>query len=596
VSRARVWRAAQRTARWTLYGLPLAFLVVFYFYPLARILSVSLISAGGSALDWLHKLASSDYYLRTLWFTVWQAAASTALTLLLALPGAFVLARYEFRGKTLLRALTTVPFVMPTIVVAAAFSALLGPKGRLNLWLMAWRSLERPPLQLQHTLWIILLAHVFYNYSVVLRMVGGFWANLNPRLEEAARVLGGHRWRVLWQVTLPLLSPAVGAAALLVFIFCFTSFGVVLILGGPRFATLEVEIYRQTVHLFNLPLAAALSLLQILFTLSLMLVYTRLQTRLTVPLAFRPQRATQRRPQSWPARLLLAANVAFMLLLVTPLLALAERSLADGAEGGYSLRYYQLLTYSRRGSILFVPPWEAIRNSLLFGAATVVLALLLGALAAQWLARPTNRLARWLDALFMLPLATSAVTLGFGYIVALDRPPLNLRASPLLVPLAHTLVALPFVVRSLLPVLRGIQPGLREAAAVLGASPWRVWREVDLPIVARAMLVGAVFAFTVSLGEFGATALIARPQYPTLPLAIYRFLGQPGAANYGQAMAMSTLLMLVCAASSVFASARWGSFEPCCSYPCATSASVLQIRRCCTTSVLSWQSRRFSAF
>jgi thiamine transport system permease protein len=323
---------------------------------------------------------------------------------------------------------------------------------------------------------------------------------------------------------------------------------VILILGGPRFATLEVEIYRQTAHLFNLPLAAALSLVQVLFTLGLMLVYTRTQARLTVPLGFRPRRVTQRRPRTWRARVLVMVNVAFMLmLLVTPLLALVERSLSVGAEDGYSLRYYQQLSYSRRGSILFVPPWQAVRNSVVFGAVTVFLSLVLGTLAAQLLARPRSRLARWLDPLFMLPLATSAVTLGFGYIVALDKPPLNLRVSPALVPLAHTLVALPFVVRSLLPVLRGIQPGLREAAAVLGASPWRVWREVDLPIVARAMLVGAVFAFTISLGEFGATVLIARPQYPTLPVAIYRFLGQPGAANYGQAMAMSALLMLVCA-------------------------------------------------
>jgi thiamine transport system permease protein len=279
-----------------------------------------------------------------------------------------------------------------------------------------------------------------------------------------------------------------------------------------------------------------------------MIVYTRLQARLSVPLEFRPRRVTQRRPRTWQARLLVGINVAFMLtLLVTPLLALVERSLSVGVEGGYSLRYYQQLSHSRRESILFVPPWEAIRNSVGFGAATVCLALILGTLAAFLLVRPQSRLARWLDPLFMLPLATSAVTLGFGYIIALDKPPLNLRASPALVPLAHTLVALPFVVRSLLPVLRGIQPSLREAAAVLGASPWRVWREVDLPIVARAMLVGAVFAFTVSVGEFGATMLIARPQYPTLPVAVYRFLGQPGAANYGQALAMSSLLMLVCA-------------------------------------------------
>jgi len=145
----------------------------------------------------------------------------------------------------------------------------------------------------------------------------------------------------------------------------------------------------------------------------------------------------------------------------------------------------------------------------------------------------------------MLPLGTSAVTLGFGYIIALDQPPLDLRASPLLIPVAHTLIAFPFVVRALLPVLRGINPRLREAAAVLGASPGRVIWEVDTPILARAILIGAVFAFTISLGEFGATLLIGRPEFPTMPLVIFRFLGQPGVDNYGQALAMSTLLMLV---------------------------------------------------
>jgi thiamine transport system permease protein len=115
------------------------------------------------------------------------------------------------------------------------------------------------------------------------------------------------------------------------------------------------------------------------------------------------------------------------------------------------------------------------------------------------------------------------------------------------------LVAFPFVVRSLLPVLQGIRPSLREAAAVLGASPWRVWREVDLPIVGRALLVAAVFAFTVSLGEFGATSFIARPNsgFLTMPIAIQRYLSQPGALNFGQALAMSTILMVVCAAGFV---------------------------------------------
>jgi len=554
-----------------LYALPLAFLAVFLFYPLLSILGVSLAPQGQIDLSPLGDLIGSGYYLRTIWFTTWQAALSTALTLALALPGAYVFARYEFRGKSVLRALTTIPFVLPTVVVAAAFSALLGPQGRVNLALMSLLGLDRPPLNLQHTLAIILIAHVFYNYTVVLRLVGGFWTNLNPRLEEAAAVLGAGRWRLFREVTLPLLTPAVAAAALLVFVFCFTSFGTVLLLGGPRFATIEVEIYYQTVSLLNLPMAAALSLVQILFTTTLIWLYTHLQAKTTVPLDLRPQASTQRRPRGWRARLVVGLSVGLMLLtLVTPLLALLDRSFATST--GYGLTYYRELGINRRGSILFVPPLEAIRNSLSFATVTVVLALALGTIAATLLAgerggqdqrqagrrgrtgpggrfnvgRAVKGLRALLDPIFMLPLGVSAVTLGFGYIVALDEPPLNLRTSIWLTPLAHTLVALPFVVRTLLPALRGMNPRWREAAATLGAPPWRVWLEIDLPIVGRAMLVAAIFAFTISMGEFGATSLVARPERPTMPVAIGRFLGQPGALNQGQALAMSALLMLVC--------------------------------------------------
>jgi thiamine transport system permease protein len=536
----------------SLYVVPLAFLAVFFFYPLLSILAVSLAPEGYLDLAALQKLVSSSYYLRTLAFTTWQAALSTILTVALALPGAYVFARYRFRGKWLLQALTTIPFVLPTVVVANAFTAFLGPQSRLNLGLMGLLGLDSPPLNLQHSLWLILAAHVFYNYAVVLRIVSGFWATLSPRVEEAARVLGARSRDVWWHVTLPLLAPAVAAAAMLVFIFCFTSFGVILILGGPRYATLEVEIYRQTVNLFNLPVAAALALVQIIFTFAMMWAYTALQRRTSRQLEMRTGELTQRPPRTRRARLLVGANVVAMILgLLLPLVALVDRSLTLG--GGLSLRYYAELFVNRRNSLLYVPPIQAAFNSLAFAAATVCLALLVGTIGAAMLARPARdraqrRIRSLLDPVLMLPLGASAVTLGFGFIIALDRPPLNLRASPLLVPLAHTLVAFPFVVRSLLPTLRSIRPSLREAAAVLGAGPLRVWGEIVLPIAGRAMLVGAVFAFTISMGEFGATALIARPQTPTLPVAIYRFLGQPGALNYGQALAMSTLLMLVCAA------------------------------------------------
>ncbi|MDW8098195.1 MAG: iron ABC transporter permease [Anaerolineae bacterium] len=526
---------------------PLAYLAVFFFYPLMEIFRLSLAPEGVFDLQPLRALVADGYYGRVLWFTAWQAAASTALTLVLGLPAAYAFARYSFPGKNFLRALTTVPFVLPTLVVAAAFTSLLGPRGWLNTWLMELFSLEQPPIRLTQTIWIILLAHAFYNATIVVRIVGGFWANLDPRLEEAAQVLGADRWRTFRHVTLPLLTPALGAATSLVFLFCFTSFGVILVLGGPRFATLEVEIYRQTVHLFHLPIAATLSIVQMAVTFSVMGLYTRWQARASVPLNFRPQEAAQRPARDWRARLLVALSLgALLVILLVPLISLVERSLATA--DGWSLRYYGELFLDRRGSILFVPPSEAIRNSLAFALATVGLSLMIGVAGAYLLARPRRGPGVWLDPIFMLPLGTSAVTLGFGFILALDQPPLNLRTSPALVPLAHTLVAFPFVVRSLLPVLRGLNPRWREAATVLGASPMRVWLQVDLPIIGRAILVGAVFAFTVSLGEFGATALIARPEFPTMPIAIYRFLGQPGALNYGQALAMSVLLMAVCIA------------------------------------------------
>ncbi|MFM8321592.1 MAG: ABC transporter permease, partial [Chloroflexota bacterium] len=480
---------------------------------------------------------------------------STLLTLLFGLPGAFLLARYQFPGKALLRAVTGISFVLPTLVVAAAFNAILGPRGWANLGLMALLGLEQPPLHFTNTLGAILTAHVFYNTTIVLRIVGDFWSHLDPRLDYAAQMLGAGRLARLWHVTLPLLAPAVAAAALLVFIFDFTSFGVVLVLGGPRFSTLEVEIYQQTISLFNLPLAGALSILQLGSTLGLTVAYTALNRRLTRPLQLRPQALTLRRLSTWRGRLLAGLYIGLLLgLLTLPLLALVSRSLVriepGAAAGQYgfqpTLDFYRELWINRRGALFYVPPVKAIAISFGYALATVGLALSLGLPAAWALARdehsPVNRL---LDPLLMLPLGTSAVTLGLGFVVSLDTPPLDLRASPLLVPLAHTLVAFPFVVRSLTPALRAIRPRLRQAAAMMGATPWQVFREVDLPMIGRALLVAATFAFTISLGEFGATALIARPEYPTIPVMIYRFISQPGGMNYGQALALSTLLALI---------------------------------------------------
>jgi len=520
--------------RLLLWLLPLTFLAIFFFLPLSRILALTLntsaLTAGNIRITY-----------SALRFTFVQAILSTFLTLLLGFPSAFLFARYDFRGKSILRALTAVPFMLPTVVVAASFNALLGQRGLIN-------NLIRPSTFLLHPFAAILLAHVFYNTTIIIRIVGNALSSLDPKLEHAARSLGADSPRLWGHVILPLLRPALLASTLLVFLFDFTSFGVILLLGGSQYATLEVEIYIQAIRQLKLPLAALLSMIQLVCTLIFSILYTRFVARSTHQLA--PRTPLLRKPGATLEKITVAA---FILLLssffILPLASLPIRSLfrleADrGQRGdvqyGFTTDYYSELFINRRGSVFYVPPIRATLNSISYAVATVVLSLFLGYPAAIALAKPT-RLERILDPLIMLPLGSSAVMLGLGFIISYGK----WLTSPLLVPFAHSLVALPFVIRTLQPAIASIPQRLRQAAASLGASPFEVWKNIDFPILRRATLAAATFAFTVSLGEFGATLLISRPEYPTIPIAIERFLSQPGGLNYGQAMAMATILMLL---------------------------------------------------
>jgi thiamine transport system permease protein len=251
--------------------------------------------------------------------------------------------------------------------------------------------------------------------------------------------------------------------------------------------------------------------------------------------------ALLRGPKQLGARLAIGGVSALIVVGVSaPLLALVWRSLSW--RGAFSLRHY-LALLEGESRALAVPPWVGVANSLILAGLTVMMALLLGLLAAHLLKQG----GRWLDALFMLPLATSAVTLGLGYTLSFDKPPLNLRGSWIVLPILHALVALPFVVRAVLPALRAIHPHWLAAAATLGAGPLARWWRIERPLTTRAAFIGALFAFTVSLGEFGASLFVVRPDVPTVPIMIYRLLGQPSRESYGQALALSVILLLLCA-------------------------------------------------
>ncbi len=526
--RRKLWRLLAATP-------PLLFLGVFFVWPVIAILLRGLRPHGSWNFAVFGEVFSDPLMRRVLWFTLWESLASTVLCVVVALPAAAMFARYRFKGKRVLWSALLVPFVLPTVVVAVSMLGVIGGGGLAGI-------------NLNGTVWAILIAHVFFNYAVVVRTVGATWSTIDPRLEESARTLGAPLWRVFREITWPLIRSSVAAAASIVFLFSFTSFGIVLILGGISHRTLEVEIYDQTAKFLHLDIAAVLAIVQLVVVVVILMWFGRSQRRRSVLLDQRSASEMERTVETSPQRWFIRSNILFMAVLFgVPLGLLVARSFST--PNGWGFGFYQALTDTRGGSTSFVPPIDAVGNSLLFAFIATAIALVLG-LCAAWAivgdgSKSSSIFSRWTDTALMIPLGTSAVTVGFGFLIVFDEPPLNLRSSLWLIPIAHAIVALPFVVRLLVPGLRSIDPRLREAASTLGASPRQVWWTIDVPIVSRSLAAAAGFAFAISLGEFGATAFLARPDRPTMPIAIYRALGRPGDYNFGQAMAMSTILMLL---------------------------------------------------
>ena len=528
-----------RRLAWTLAALvPLAFLGVFFAWPVATLIVRGFFPDGAFSLDAFTAVFAAPRTWRVIATTLAQAAAGTLVAVAVGIPGAWLLYRTRFPGRLVVRALVTVPFVLPSVVVGVAFKSLVistGPLGGLGL---------------DGSFAIIVASLVFFNYALVVRTVGAMWAALDPRTAQAAATLGASPARVWWTVTLPALAPAIASAAALVFLFCASAYGVVMVLGGASYGTIETEIWFLTSQLLDLRGAAALSIVQLVVVAACLLVSNHLQARQARAQRFATD-TTQDTPWRWrrdgAATLVTAVVVGSVLLL--PMGALLERSLRTAS--GYGLDHYLALGAPGSGPIS-VPVWMAAANSLRTALLATLIAVVLGLLVSLVVSRrprsaPAQRALGVLDAVFMLPLGVSAVTVGFGFLITLNRPPLDLRSSLILVPIAQAIVALPLVVRVLLPVLRAIDPRLRETAQVLGAGPWRVLASIDVALAARGLGLATGFAFATSLGEFGATSFLARPDQPTLPVMVFRLIGRPGLESQGMAMAAAVVLTLGCA-------------------------------------------------
>jgi len=520
--------------RWLLPALPLLFLAVVVVAPVLRLLGEGLApTVDAEPLRWFEVWQDDFLRWRVLW-SLAQAAITCVLALLLGLPIAWVLARLDFPGRTLALRLLMLPFVVPTLVAALGVLALWGPRGVVGAPLAA------AGIELVDTPWLLLYGNLFFNLCVVVRAGVDALEQVSAPRVAAARTLGATPWRAFWRVEWPAIAPWLASSLCLVFLYCFAGFGLALVLGGQRYATVEVEIYTLVAHELQLGQASVLAVWMLLLTGGVALGYAALEKRLAAPgrVAPVPRQRPQGRAQ-WA--LLLAAVVVLFAVCAAPLLAIVGRAL-------------QALLLGQGAAVLTdAETLYALWNTLRFSGLALALATALGLLHALGVrALDTAAQARhagpapgalallWRAAAF-LPFVVSSVTVAFGLLLLYPQA----SASLALLIAAYVLLAYPFVAKSITAALDSLPASYAQAAATLGARPWRVFWRVTLPLVAPALRRGMAFAAATALGEFAVTLFLGRPEWTTLTTLIYQHLGRPGQANLDAALVLAGLLMML---------------------------------------------------
>ena len=473
---------------------------------------------GSFWLGWLG-VWGDDYLRARMVWSITQAVVSTVLACLLGVPVAYVLARRNFAGRTMLLRLLMLPFVVPTLVAAMGVLAWWGPHGVVGrYWYTPGSDADSP--------WLLIAGNLFFNLCVMVRAATyGFAAQSATRL-AVARSLGATPWRAFWRIELPNAAPHIYSAACLVLLYCLGGFGLALLLGGQAYATAEVVIYTLVAHELELVLASQLALWMLAMTGVLVAVYAKLHMRASQP---RLALLVARRNTRWHS----AADVAMLVwvwgvcLLVgfAPLLAIVLKAALAPAQAWAVL--WQADT------------WQAVTNTLRFSAAALVVATVLGVLHAACGARLW-----WWRMWGMLPLMISPIMVAFGLLLLV---PQWLDQWGLLVA-AYALLAIPLVSQPVASALAGLPTSWVQAARSLGATPARAWWRVTWPLVLPAVRRGMAFAMASMLGEFAVSLFLNRPEWTTLTTFIYQHLGRPGSLQLDRAWVLSALLLGLTAA------------------------------------------------
>lgn len=519
-------------------------LILFFYIPLIQLLGEGISDKTGLTLTYLTNIVTDPYYLEIILFTAKQAFYSVLLSIIIGFPWAWILTNFRFPGRKTLRSLTIVPFVLPAITVVAGFITFFGNNGVLNRFLMQVFSLQKTPLPILYSLRGIVLAHAFYNAPIITRMVHAQWENLGPSYVETARSLGASKFRTFLDITLPLLVPGLVTGSALAFIFCFLSFPIVLTLGGIQFSTIEVEIYTLVNTMGDFHMGASLAIVEIFLSLLFTYGYLQLGGKFSFELrSLRPSKPIKlfSRPISPSKTLALVFAFGSSILFLGPIASILYQSFVT-KSGQLTFRWYSNLFSPRYEAILGSSPLGSVSNSLLFALISMGISALIGLPIAYLIAKGEFRGRRLFDTMTMAPLAISSITLGFALYEGFSRGMFGNFPRWLAIVIAHSILAYPFFIRAVVPQLENLNTSLIETARSLGAGRLKAFFDIELPLISPGILVGAVFAFAISLGEMSATIMLVKPELKTIPITIYNLIG---ARKFGQASAMSILLIFL---------------------------------------------------
>ncbi|USK81031.1 iron ABC transporter permease [Peribacillus frigoritolerans] len=533
-------------------------LIAYVLYPSLRTFIESLHKDGtislGNYQDFF--VQESKTNLEALWNSVYISLLSVLVSALIGIPLAFIFNRYDFPGRSFFSSAAILPIVLPSLVGVMAFMFLYGESGLIPNAIKDLFGLDKVPFKIGGVSGI-LIVHAYTMYVYFYMTVSAAINKIDPSLEEAAYNLGANKLKVFWKVTFPLLTPAIVAASLLVFMISMASFSAPFLLAGG-YRVLSLQIYFSKIN-GDMEIAATQSVILSIVSISFLLFMRWYQNKKDYRMASKgigAHRSEVKNPvMKW---VMVVTGVIGVIILLLPHFTILLLSLVP--DGTWTFQTYPTVFNVENYRLLFEDPniFKPLRNSLLMAVIATLANLVFGVIASYVLVKRKFVGKSFVDILVMIPWALPATVIGMNLIFAFNEPSVFSFGQILvgtfwILPLAYFIRHIPLVVRSTNAVLEQLDDSIEEAARNLGAKWFYTFRRVIFPIIMPGVLSGTLLAFIESVGEFPTSVLLYTISNRPISIEIMnqlRMFNMGQAAAYG--MIQITLIVIVLFISNKF--------------------------------------------